>query len=66
MTPTHAFLEQQKLPVFQSLDSLDEAKNYIDRSLLRDETSNKVHTALAIYHNTLIDQLIKELPNEKI
>jgi hypothetical protein len=61
MTSLIETLEEQKLSTFQTKDSLEEAKHYIDMHILLDVPSNQVHSALAIYHNTLINELIKKV-----
>ncbi|AYA64301.1 hypothetical protein [Alteromonas sp. RKMC-009] len=54
------YLENQKISVFASADSLNECRD-IAAEILSDSPRSQIKQALDIYHNTLIDQLMKGL-----
>lgn len=61
----HTYLEQQKLKVFATRNSCEEAMKYA-LDLLNDSSTSAVTTALLCYHNTLLNDIQKELKRLEI
>lgn len=60
MPLTIEYLEQQKLKMFATQDSTEEAIEYAE-AYLPDVPRSALVTVLCIYHNTLLNELQKQL-----
>lgn len=58
MTPKRYPIKAQRMSLFPSMTSLDEAMNYI-KAHLPEQDSQKVVSLVLMYHNTLVNEMSK-------
>jgi len=57
-------IDQLKYKIFGHAESTDEAREYA-RNLLQDSQRHDVDAALDYYHNTLLNEISKEMENNR-
>ncbi len=58
MTPKRYPIKAQRMSLFPSMTSLDEAMNYI-KAHLPEQDSQKFVSLVLMYHNTLVNEMSK-------